>query len=103
MITGQPIPQVFNLTGEVDIARQAELDAIASAAAEAGLAIVDMTEITFLDSTVITWLLRAKKAVEERQGRLRVVAPKGLVTRLIEITELEDIIEVFPSHLEAAG
>ena len=101
MTTGQPIPKVFKLTGEVDIARQAELDAIAAAAADAGLAIVDMTEITFLDSTVINWLLRAKKAVEENQGRLRVVAPKGIVTRLIEITELEDIIEVFPSHLEA--
>lgn len=103
MTTDRILPKVFKLIGEVDLARQAEMDAIAAAAAEAGLAIVDMTEITFVDSTVINWLLRTKKVVEEKNGRLRVVAPKGLVTRLIEIAELEGVIEVFPTHLEAAG
>ena len=102
MTMGQTNPKVFKLVGELDIARQAELESIAAAAAQAGLAIVDMTEVTFVDSTVIDWLLRAKKAVEEKQGRLHVVAPRGLVTRLIEIVELEDVIEIFPSHLEAA-
>ena len=103
MTTDRTPPKVFKLTGEVDIARQAELDAIAAAAAEAELAIVDLTEVTFLDTTVINWLLRTKKVIEEQKGRLRVVAPKGLVTRLIAITELEGVIEVFPSHLEAQG
>lgn len=102
MTTERTPPRVFKLTGEVDLAREAELDAIAAAAAEAGLAIVDMTEITFVDSTVISWLLRTKEVVEEKNGRLRVVAPEGVVTRLIAITELEGVIEVFPTHLEAA-
>lgn len=101
MTTDQTPPKVFKLTGEVDLARQAELDAIAAAAAEAELAIVDMTEITFLDSTVINWLLRTKKSIEEKKGRLRVVAPQGLVTRLIAIAELQGVIEVFPTHLDA--
>ena len=103
MTTDRTPPKVFKLTGELDLARLAELDAIAAAAAEAELAIVDMTEITFLDTTVINWLLRTKKVIEEKKGRLRVVAPKGLVTRLIAIAELEGVIEVFPTHLEAAG
>ena len=103
MTTDRMPPKVFKLTGELDLARQAELDAIAAAAAEAELAIVDMTEITFIDSTVIDWLVRAKKVVEEKKGRLRVVAPQGLVTRLIAITELEGVIEVFPTHIEAGG
>ena len=103
MTTDRTPVRVFKLTGEVDLARQAELDAIAEEAVEAGLAIVDMSEITFVDSTVINWLLRTKKVVEEKNGRLRVVAPKGLVTRLIALTELEGVIEVFPTHLEATG
>ena len=103
MTTDRTPRKVFKLTGELDLAREAELDAIAAAAAEAELAIVDMTEITFLDTTVITWLLRTKKLLEEKKGRLRVVAPEGLVTRLIAITELEGVIEVFPTHFEAAG
>ena len=102
MAAEQTPPRVFKLTGEVDMARQAELDAIAAAAAEAELAIVDMTEVTFLDTTAINWLLRTKKEIEEKKGRLRVVAAKGLVTRLIALTELEGVIEVFPTHLEAA-
>ena len=103
MTTDRTLPKVFKLTGELDLARLAELDAIAAAAAEAELAIVDMTETTFLDTTVINWLLRTKKSLEEKSGRLRVVAPKGLVTRLIAIAELEGVIEVFPTHLEAQG
>ena len=101
MTTGQTFPHVFKLTGEVDMARQAELDLIAAAAAQAELAIVDMTEITFVDSTVINWLLGTKKVLAEKKARLRVVAPEGLVTRLVALTELEDVIEVFP-HIEAA-
>jgi anti-anti-sigma factor len=103
MTTDRTPPKVFKLTGELDLARQAELDAIAAAAAEAELAIVDMTEITFLDSTVLKWLLRTKKVVEENQGRLRVVAPNGVVTRLLAIANLEGVIEVFPTHFEAQG
>ena len=103
MTTDRTPPKVFKLTGELDLARQAEMDAIAAAAAEAELAIVDMTEVTFLDTTVINWLLRTKKLIEERKGRLRVVAHKGVVTRLIGIAELEGVIEVFPTHLEAGG
>ena len=103
MTTDRTPPKVFKLTGELDLARRGELDAIAAAAAEAELAIVDMTEITFIDSTVINWLLSTKKVLEEKKGRLRVVAPNGLVTRLLAITELDGVIEVFPTHLEAEG
>ena len=66
MAADQKPPRVFKLTGEVDMARQAELDAIAAAVAEAELAIVDMTEVTFVDTTVINWLLRTKKVLEEK-------------------------------------
>jgi anti-sigma B factor antagonist len=103
MTTDRTPPKVFKLTGELDLAREAELDAIAAAAAEAELAIVDMTEITFLDSTAIRWLVRTKQVVEENRGRLRVVAPEGVVTRLIGIAELEGVIEVFPTQSDAAG
>lgn len=103
MTTDRTPPTVFKLTGELDLARQAELDAIAAAAAQAELAIVDLSEVTFVDTTVINWLLRTKKLLEEKSSRLRVVAPKGLVTRLIAIAELEGVIEVFPTHIEAAG
>lgn len=102
MTTGSTSPQVFKLTGDVDLARLGELDAIGAAAAEAMLAIVDMTETTFVDSTVINWLLRTKNILQEKNGGLRVVAPpEGLVARLVALTRLEGVIEVLPTLQEA--
>lgn len=104
MTTGRTFPQVFKLTGEVDLARLGELDAIGAAAAEAMLAIVDMTETTFVDSTVINWLLRTKDMLEEKNGNLRVVAPlDGLFARLVTMTRLEGVIEVVPTLQEAVA
>ena len=94
---------MFELTGDLDIARLAELDEIAAAVVQLGFSIVDLTEVTFVDSTAINWLLRTKQVVEEKSGRIRVVAPLGMVTRLVSITGLEGIIEVFPTQLEAMG
>lgn len=101
MTTGHTFPPVFKLTGEMDLARQAELDAIAAAAAEARSAIVDMTEISFVDSTVISWLLRTKEVLQQMNGNLRVVAPQGLLTRLIALTGLDGVIEVLPTLEDA--
>ena len=103
MTTDETLPTVFRLQGEVDLARQAELDAIAAAAAESQVAIVDMTEVTFIDSTVLNWLVHVKQALEQRNGRLRVVALDGVVTRLLSIAGLGEVIEVFPNQLQASG
>ena len=92
---------VFRLKGELDIARQAELDAIAAGGCRERGAIVDMTEVTFLDSTVLTWLVRTKQTLEEKNRRLRVVAPGGVVTRLLSIAGLEGAIEVIGTQTEA--
>ena len=103
MTTDGGLSKVFRLKGELDLARQAELDAIAEAAAESHVAIVDMSEVTFLDSTVLNWLVRTKQLLEEKNRRLRVVAPAGVVTRLLSVAALEGVIEVFPTQLEAGG
>lgn len=100
--TDRTLPHVFKLMGEVDLARQDELAVIEEAAAEARFAIVDLSEVTFLDSTALNWLLRTKKTVEEKRGWLRVVAPTGMVTRLVSLAGLQDMIDVFPTQLEAA-
>ena len=97
------LSKVFRLKGELDLARQAELDAIAEAAAESHLAIVDMTEVTFLDSTVLNWLVRTKQTLEEKNRRLRVIASEGVVTRLLSIVGLEGAIEVIGPQPEVTG
>ena len=77
MATEQTLPAVFKLTGDLDMARLAELDEIAAAVVQLGFSIVDLTEVTFVDSTAVNWLLRTKQVVEEKSGRIRVVTPRN--------------------------
>lgn len=86
----------------MDLARQAELDAVAAAAAQSEVAIVDMAEVTFLDSTVLTWLIQTKQAFEQNNRRLRITT-NGVVSRLLSIAGLEGVIDVAPTQLEASG
>lgn len=101
MTFGQPIQVTVALKGELDLARRDELEQIGAIACDGDLAIVDMTEVTFLDSTTLNWLVGLKLALEEKSGRLRVIAPDGIVPRLVSIAGLEDLIEIFPTPLEA--
>lgn len=103
MTTDRTLPMVFKLTGQLDIARQAELDDIEAAASQSDVAIVDMTEVTFLDSTALNWLVRTKRALEKKNGQLRVVASAGVVTRLLSVTGLEGVIEVIAPQSEVEG
>lgn len=102
MTTDQTPPQVFKLTGQVDMARQAELDAIAAAAIQTRLAIVDVTEISFYRFDRYQIAVHTRNAIEEKGGRLRGGRANRSGTRLIASAGLEGVIEVFPTHLEAA-
>ena len=103
MTLDQPVQVRVALKGELDLARWDELEQLGAIACDSDLAIVDMTEVTFLDSTVLNWLVHTKQALEQKSGRLRVIAPSGIVTRLVSIAGLEGVIEVFPTHFEAHG
>ena len=103
MTLDRPVQVLIALKGELDVARRDELEQMAVIACDGDLAIVDMTEVTFLDSTVLNWLVRTKQALERKSGQLRVIAPNGIVTRLVSIAGLEGVIEVFPTQLEAQG
>jgi anti-sigma B factor antagonist len=83
--------------GELDLARVEELNrAAASALAmHAVELIIDLTRVTFMDSTVIGWLIRTKDQLERRRSRLRVVtALDGQLVRLLTLTGLQEKINV---------
>ena len=87
----------LSFEGELDIARMDELNKATdlALAAQAAELIVDLMRVTFMDSTVIGWLMRTKEEVERRQGRMRVVAvPEGGLVRLLALTGLEEQFNV---------
>lgn len=75
--------------GDVDLATVAGLDRqIASALDTPGIAAVtvDLSDVTFLDSSGISALIKARKLADERKIRLRVNGASGFIRQVLELS-----------------
>jgi anti-anti-sigma regulatory factor len=90
---------VVELVGEHDLAGADEL---AAALACEGDLIVDLSESTFVDSTVIHLLCRTQRILTERGSELVVQVPAaGLVLRTLEITGVTTNVTVVHDREQA--
>ena len=62
---------------------------------------VDLSGLTFMDSSAQRVLLRAARRLEEAGPSLRLVNPVGEVRRLLELTGADQLIPVFATVDEA--
>ncbi len=76
-----------SLAGEIDIAARDEVvAALASAVAgTAGTVVVDLSAVTFMDSTGIGCLARAGRDLQAGGRRLLLARPTAVVRRVLEI------------------
>jgi anti-sigma B factor antagonist len=65
--------------------------------------VVDLSSVTFMDSTGIGVLLNALRALGSRQGRLVLVCPHERVLRPFQITGLTSRLSIFASREDALG
>jgi anti-sigma B factor antagonist len=65
--------------------------------------VVDLSRVTFLDSTAIGVFLNALRAFATRSGRLVLVCPNERVRRPFEITGLTDRLPIVRSVEDALG
>ncbi|MDX6476500.1 MAG: hypothetical protein QOH95_2011 [Gaiellaceae bacterium] len=68
------------------------------------IAVIDLSEVTFTDSSLIAWLLRVEQALEEAQGfTLSIVTgPTGCAAgRLFERIHMDCVLACYPSRREA--
>jgi anti-anti-sigma factor len=93
---GEPGVVVAHISGELDAA-DTSLDAeLRSLLAQSeSRIVVDLTNVTFIDSTVVRALVVAHRTVTERDGWVRVVYTHHLIGRVIELCGLH---EVFPQY-----
>lgn len=87
---------VLALAGELDLSSAPELErALEEASAQAvERLILDLAELSFMDSTGVSVLIRAKQEAEARGGVIAVRAPNGQVRRLLGLVGLLDRLEV---------
>jgi anti-anti-sigma factor len=80
--------KVVTVRGEIDMDTAGQLiDAITTVA---GTAVVDLSGVTFIDSTGLQGLLRAQKAARQRGDDLILRQPSKAVRRVLELTNLID-------------
>jgi anti-anti-sigma factor len=88
--------RVVHLRGEHDLSTKIELAVALAAASERPRVLVDLSDCTFIDSTVIALLLAAHRQQVMRNHRLELILPKGAntVERILTLTRVELIITV---------
>ncbi|MFF3488914.1 STAS domain-containing protein [Streptomyces sp. NPDC002701] len=63
--------------------------------------ILDLKDVTFMDSTGINTLLTAHQTAQRTHGWLRLAAPTEAVLRVIQIVRLDHLIPSYPTLRQA--
>jgi anti-anti-sigma factor len=93
---------VVTLRGEYDLASAERLGAALDAAESRPAVLVDLSACTFVDSSVITALLRAAGRARARDGTLELVVPTaGLVRRALELAGVRAILPLHETQRAA--
>jgi anti-sigma B factor antagonist len=108
-----PEPRVESLANGAVITLSGELDAFNAPdlrrtfeevlESEPALVVLDLTAVTFLDSTVLGAIVGLLRRVRERGGELRTVLPDTTARRIFEITNLVAALDVWPSLDDATA
>ena len=94
---------VVVLEGEIDIYSAPEFKEVLVNSIEGGAhrVIVDLTKVTFIDSTALGVLVSGAKRVRPRNGNLDIVCSDENIIRIFEITGLDRIFGIYSSRGEA--
>jgi len=93
---------VVALSGELDVADADWSETLDDALGDgASRLVLDLTNVTFIDSSVVRALVLAYREANERGGWVRVVYTHHLIRRVIEICGLAEVLPQYTS-VEAA-
>jgi anti-anti-sigma factor len=63
--------------------------------------VVDLSECEFIDSTFISALVTALKAITQKEGKLKIVATHTDVQSVLELTGMFKVFEIYKNSKEA--
>jgi anti-anti-sigma factor len=89
-----PSASVVTLRGEHDLSSRPELMLALAAASEHRNVLVDLSESTFIDSSIISALLLTSKRLQGRDGALELVIPPAAraMHRVMEVTGVQAVL-----------
>src|SRR3954452_7288308 len=98
--------RVVALRGELDVATIPSLDEALSVAVRVEgtpKVMLDLSEVTFIDSTALMRLLTAQRELDRRGGQMVLACSNPTVLRLFEVTRTDETFEIFPTRDRALG
>ena len=87
---------VLRVAGEVDMATAPELEAHVRKALDRDepTVLVDLTEVTFIDSSGIAALTGLHRQLEERRRRLTILGLNDVTRRPFEVLKLDEVLDL---------
>jgi len=86
---------VIRVKGELDMAATPDLTEAIVGAKDRGRIALDLSGVTFLDSSAIGALVASGREVSDAGGRLEIGPRSDIVNRVLEITGLAETSEAF--------
>ena len=90
---------VITVAGEVDLATSPELDTAIIAAVDAGATsvVIDLSDVSFMDSSGLGVIVRALKRCREAENDLDLIITNERVLKVFGITGLDQVIPIHAS------
>lgn len=85
----------IGVVGEIDLAGGPLLDQVVAAREDAGAdVVIEMSQVTFVDSSGLRSLIAASQRAASRSRRVRLIAPSAVVVRLLDITATTSMFDI---------
>jgi anti-sigma B factor antagonist len=94
---------VIAARGEIDLFTAPDLKQVITDAIDGGShrMVIDLSEVSFLDSTALGVLIGAVKKLRSRDGALAIVNTEASIAKTFQITGLDQIFTILPSREKA--
>jgi anti-sigma B factor antagonist len=91
------------VSGELDLATVPQLSATVAEQSDPGLLVLDLTAVTFIDSTGVRVLIEADRSCARSGSRLAVLARDGPMRRLLDLCKLDGRLALVTEHPSPAA
>ncbi len=98
-------PPVVSLEGEIDMheSPQVREKFAAVVEAKADRVLVDLTRVSYIDSSGLAVLIETMQRVEEYGGKLALFGVRKNILTILEIARLDKVFSIFPDKAAAAA
>ena len=102
-VTAGPAHTLVTVAGECDLNTGRQLRDVLTSEVSRGVRrlILDLSGLTFMDSTGMQVLLSIRTVLTVRGGTLALVSPQPVVARILELTGADQVIPIFDSLRDA--